>query len=840
MGTVGTPLGGATLHSGLRVGAVMLDQDGTVLLVGPIVGEMLHRTTAETVGTPFEEYVAKGPGVAEVRAVVEREGHWRGLVRLRRRDGGTVELALHASLAIGTEGRSYLVLNLVDTVHLRTLERRLAGLDALFDHSPVGIALFDTEQRYVHVNQALAHLNGHPVDEHLGRTVYELLPDEVARAVDRLQRTVLRTGRPVVDVVVPAADGGTRSVSYNRLTDVAGNVIGISCLVLDNTSRREALNKVERARERLLLLDDIGVAIGEHLDAREIAQSLASSLVPRFTDHADVLLFGEVLGGGELPGHGAPPHDALRHAGTASRAAVRREVGDERFPFDPESVLGKVLAGGRARIIDSAGALAELVGAGASGIGAACDPDVHSVLALPLRARGLVLGLLVLGRADGTEPFDRDDLALATEFAGRSGVSIDNARLYARERDSALMLQRSLLPSRFPDPVGVSIASSYVPAASGAEVGGDWFDVIPLAGGRVAFVIGDVMGHGLRAAATMGRLRTAVRTLAGLDLAPDEVLRRVGELGDDLAEEDGDTPMATCVYAVYEPAPTVAPHLAERPGARRRGLLTVANAGHLPPLLVKEDPDGRRSVRELRLPSGTPLSVGGVPFESVQIEVEEGTVLVLYTDGLVEDRERPLGEGLARLRAEVREAAEGLRDEISLTPGTGLARMCTDVLEALDRGPGTGDEADGTDNTDNADDVALLLARLGGLPTGAAEAWTFSPEERTAGDARRSVRATLRGWGLSALEDAALLLVSELVTNALRYAEGTVGLRMVRNEHSVVVEVADTAQDAPSERTAAPEDEGGRGLQLVAGAAHRWGTRRGPEGKTVWFELLAP
>jgi serine phosphatase RsbU (regulator of sigma subunit)/anti-sigma regulatory factor (Ser/Thr protein kinase) len=436
---------------------------------------------------------------------------------------------------------------------------------------------------------------------------------------------------------------------------------------------------------------------------------------------------------------------------------------------------------------------------------------VTSALVLPLRARGVVLGLLVVARGSGREPFEPYDLGLAMELADRAGAALDNARLYVREREGALMLQRSLLPQVVPEPPGVSIAFRYVPGSSAAEVGGDWFDVIPLAGGRIAFVVGDVMGHGLNAAATMGRLRTAVRTLAGLDMAPDELLRRVNDLGDDMAQSQAEGWMATAVYAVYDPS------------TRR---CAIAQAGHLPPVLVEpldrtggaggtdDAGDERCEARLLDLPTGVPLGVGGVRFETTELEIPDGSVLVLYTDGLVEARGQDIGTGLERLRRTLCHRLDSLEDS------------CDELLAIMEPGR-------------EPDDVALLMARLGGLPAGSTASWTFPAEASAVRLARRRVRDTLLRWGLGSLTDVTVLLVSELVTNSLRYAHGPIGVRMVRGS-SLLVEVSDPLPDPPQERVADEEDEGGRGLQLVARSSRRWGTRHGALGKTVWFELALP
>ena len=370
---------------------------------------------------------------------------------------------------------------------------------------------------------------------------------------------MLRTGRPVVDILTPAPYGaGARSVSYSRLTDRDGNVLGLTCTVMDITERRDALAKVEQARQRLALLDHVAGALRTLLDVRPTARAFARALVPRFADYAAVMLYGAVAYGGELPAPGAPARSPLLQLGVAAREsgpAVDRllHVGQD-VAFQPDSFFADALVTATPHLVRSREELIEATYPGDPKVQAAADLDIQSLLAVPLSARGTVLGLLVLSRTAARDPFDEEDLALATEIADRAGVSLDNARLYDREREGALMLQRSLLPQHVPAPPGVRVAYRYVPGSSGAEVGGDWFDVIPLAGGRVAFVVGDVMGHGLQAAATMGRLRTAVRTLAGLDLSPHELLQRVGELADDLTPSPDEPLMATCVYAVYDPS----------------------------------------------------------------------------------------------------------------------------------------------------------------------------------------------------------------------------------------------------------------------------------------------
>ncbi|HEY5833900.1 SpoIIE family protein phosphatase [Streptomyces sp.] len=809
------------LLDALRVAVVMLDTSGRVLLWSPLAEDVLGwagehivgRRVAGLFGSPetAPDGVPQVEGITEpgqghrILAQLMKSGRWDGIMSLRHRDGHTVQVETRASLMVDGDGRPFVLASMVETSRLRTLEHDLAALDSLFDSSPLGVAIFDSHLRYVRVNEALARMHGMPAADHIGRTVSDVLDPDTAERLAALQRDVLATGRPVVDMEARGQHGrGHRSLSYHRLVDRAGRVLGVSATVIDVTERVEAAAKVERTRRRLALLSDLGARVADVLDVRRVAEDLAEALVPTFSDYSGVILRGEVAEGGELPTLPYSETTPLWQFGVGAMRwspAVRRMLrAGQPVGFVRDSVFARVLATGEPRVVSSERELRETTFPGDPKVQAAMELGITSLLVVPLRARGVVLGLLVVSRARGREPFDRDDLALAMEVAARGGTALDNARLYVREREGALMLQRSLLPQTVPEPPGVDIAFRYVPGSTGAEVGGDWFDVIPLAGGRIAFVVGDVMGHGLGAAATMGRLRTAVRTLAGLDMPPDELLRRVNELGDDLAQSQEEGWMATAVYVVYDPS------------TRR---CAIAQAGHLPPVLVERhgEPD-RCEARLIDLPPGVPLGVGGVAFETTELDVPDDAILVLYTDGLVESRARDIGVGLDRLR------------ETMCRPVGSLEQACDELLDSMEpeREP---------------DDVALLMARLGGLPDGSTASWTFPAEPSAVRLARGKVHDTLLRWGLAPLTDVTVLLVSELVTNSLRYAHGPIGVRMVRGT-SLLVEVSDPLPDPPRERVATEEDEGGRGLQLVARASRRWGTRHGPLGKTVWFELPLP
>ncbi|CAO0832259.1 PPM-type phosphatase domain-containing protein OS=Streptomyces microflavus OX=1919 GN=Smic_65070 PE=4 SV=1 [Streptomyces microflavus] len=444
-----------------------------------------------------------------------------------------------------------------------------------------------------------------------------------------------------------------------------------------------------------------------------------------------------------------------------------------------------------------------------------------NTLVVPLRVGGSVLGLVTFlrsprpdtsGRTVAHGPantFDNGEVALADELAARAAVCIDNARRFTRERSASLALQRQLLPHHVPPQSAVEIAYRYLPSDDVTGVGGDWFDVIPLSGTRVGLVVGDVVGHGLQAAATMGRLRTSVRAFAQLDMAPDELLTRLDDLvGQPLEERPGTrngpasdaydelTTGATCLYAVYDPV------------SRR---CVMARAGHLPPAVVH--PDGRVMFPDL--PAGPPLGLGGLPFESMEIELPVGSLLALFTDGLVEARDHDIDQGLDAL------------GRVLCVPGASLEELCDRAVIEL------------VPDATTADDTALLLARTRQLDEGQVAEWELPAEAVAVGRARELATRQLGVWGLEELSFATELVVSELVTNAVRYAGGPLRLRLIR-DRTLLCEVADTGHTSPHLRHSAEDDEGGRGLFIVAQLVQRWGTRYTPAGKTIWTEQAFP
>ncbi|MFC9157288.1 SpoIIE family protein phosphatase [Streptomyces bauhiniae] len=738
---------------------------------------------------------------------------WTGVVPFRMPDGedgsrgeeGMAEVYVMPTRT--AEGDKAAVCIVVDVRTLRSIETDLAASQAIFGQSPFGFLLIDTDLRVRRANTRFASIFGGTPDDHRGKGVHDYLPRAEADRVSATMRRVLESGDSITDMhvtgFVPDSDERRHwSINIYRVHSGSGRPIGVAWLGTDITARREAAREAASARRNLALLNEAGARIGNSLDLETTARELLDVVVPGFCDLATVDLYQALLTGDEAPPKLADGSAELRRVAFASAVSdapfggsgERVELGAvHRFPFN--SPCADALRTARPqRVPAEEGGL------------------VQSTLAVPMVAHDTVVGIVQFARTKGSEPFGDRDRDLAVELAARAAVCIDNARLYRREHERALILQRSLLPPGDPEASGLDIACRYLPGNAATEVGGDWFDVIELPGHRTALVVGDVMGRGLRAAVAMGELRTAVRTLALLDLEPAEVLSALDEIARGLGTPGGvqqatraarqprdadlcEVYLATCVYAVYD-------------SVTRR--CTFANAGHLPPVLVEPG----EAALMLDVPPGMPLGVGGEPFEEVEVELPEGALLALYTDGLVESRDHPLDEGLQAF-------VQALTD-----PSRPLEDVCDHVLNSLDTRHGE-------------DDIALLMARVQGLPTESVGDWTLPREPRSVGRAREYARAQLLSWDLEPLVDTTELLVSELVTNALRYGEGEIRLRLLL-DRTLVCEVWDAGLVQPRRRRARDTDEGGRGLQLVGLLSAAWGSRRTPRGKTVWFELPLP
>ncbi|MER5641488.1 SpoIIE family protein phosphatase [Kitasatospora sp. NPDC002227] len=559
--------------------------------------------------------------------------------------------------------------------------------------------------------------------------------------------------------------------------------------------RQVALEEAHTAQQRLALLNEASTRIGTTLDLQRTAQELVEVVIPRFADFVTVDLLETVMDG-EEPGPIPQDGPALLRAVAVGEinsdivmAGAADAVGE---PTRSAKLYAESLRSGRSILVaevDEA-ALHRIV-ASPDRVEPSLEAGVHSYIMVPLLARGVVLGGAEFIRTANPEPFNAADVALAEELAARAAVCIDNARLYRRERDTAVTLQRSLLPQEVHRSLGLEIAYRYLPSSVVSEVGGDWFDVVPLSGGRVALIVGDVMGHGIRAAATMGQLRTVARTLITMDIDPVRVMRRL----DEAASAVGEGQFATCVCVVYDPLDRSC---------------TACSAGHLPPVVATAD----GTAQLLELPAGAPLGIGGVPFESVRFSLPEDGILVLYTDGLVERRGQDLDEGLEVLRRTVADRRPTLE------------QTCDAVLDTLGAHSGP-------------DDIAVIMARVHPVESYQLAVLPLADDLAMVGHARRFTRTTLDSWGLGGLTDLAELLTSELITNALTHAGAPTELRLFRNR-VLTIEVADVDSHPPTLRRAQDSDEGGRGMHLVNELAHRWGSRSTTDGKVVWYELEIP
>ncbi|MCX5011993.1 SpoIIE family protein phosphatase [Streptomyces sp. NBC_00555] len=631
--------------------------------------------------------------------------------------------------------------------------------------------------------------------------------------------------RNAADGPLGGQDGPGASALHPAGGDRHGGGTGIPAVggAGDTAARREG--------DRLRFVGAATRRIARGIDLDEIVLGLCRATVPTFSDAILVYLRDPLPVGDERPVGPVVLRlrrtDRLRPIDDLTDAASGGTIGAGLDLAGAAGATGELdfsqlpLVGPQGDLpaaelceIRSGGALAEVLRGvrpvfGSSAAAKAALPELlgadhplprgnRAVLA-PLRGRRRVIGAAVFLRSPERPAFEQNDLLVAAQLATHTALGIDKAVLYGREAYIADELQRTMLPDSLPQPTGVRLASRYLPAAETARVGGDWYDAIPLPGSRVALVVGDVMGHSMTSAAIMGQLRTTAQTLAQLDLPPAEVLHHL----DEQAQRLGSDRMATCLYAVYDPV------------SHR---ITIANAGHPPPVLLHLG--GRAEV--LRVPPGAPIGVGGVDFEAVELDAPAGATLLLYTDGLVESRLRDVWTGIEQLRERLATTAQ----LTGLDHPPPLEALCDDVLDML--GPG-----------DRDDDIALLAARFDGIAPSDVAYWFLDPEETAPGRARRFARRALTRWGLEELQDSLELLVSEVVTNAVRYAERPVTLRLLRTD-VLRCEVGDDSPQLPRQRRARDTDEGGRGLFLVNRMARRWGATRLSSGKVVWFELALP
>ncbi|WP_457030746.1 SpoIIE family protein phosphatase [Kitasatospora sp. P5_F3] len=784
------------------IAVVATDPDGVVSSWSEAGTQLLGWTAAETVGRPVAGlFVDPPPGLPGTGPT--------GVLALRHRDGSTVDAVVAAHVLHGPDGRP-----LGHAMTVQRWGRRPVIADRALEQCPFALGVYDPELRFLWVNTAACAVMAHSEEQVLGEKYRELFPELDDTAYTNRLAEVARTGEPARLITVFRPLGSTHANAWATsmwpVRDAEGTVRAVANWGFDMSAEYYA-------RQRLLVLNEASSGIGRTLDVISTARELATTSLPGFADHVTVDLFDEVLRGDE------PPLSAAFTVGgtiALSRAARHGTKDDADRPpgpttpvrYPPDSVAARCLATGGSTV--QLAAEPSQGGEWGFGPGLAADPahwppgnplidasiaaeGLTGRITVPLRARDALLGVVAFARTDRPETFTADDLILAEELTAKAAVAIDNARRFTREHTTALTLQRSLLPQRLPVQETIEVASGYLPAGAGAGVGGDWFDVIPLSGARVALVVGDVVGHGLHASASMGRLRTAVRTLADVDLPPDELLTHLDDLvmhfPSDLQPENhfeatGESG-ATCLYAVYDPV------------SRR---CSLASAGHPLPLVVA--PDG--TLIPVTAQPGPPLGVGGLPFEATEFELPERSLLALYTDGLVQSRKRDIDHGTAELFSVLNQ------------PAASLDALCDTAMTAMLPDHRT-------------DDAALLLARTHAMASEHVADWDIEPDVAQVQHARQITTDRLAAWGLEEAAFVTELVVSELVTNAIKYGEPPIRLRLIRNT-SLICEVSDASDTTPHLRRARSFDEGGRGLMLVAQLTQGWGTRHTTNGKTIW------
>ncbi|WP_426569896.1 SpoIIE family protein phosphatase [Streptomyces canus] len=788
---------------------LLIDARGVVTSWTREAERLLGYPAAEAVGKDLAGLLAHADAgrVPDVLERCRRDGGWTGLLSARRRDRQPLALMARITSADEPGGPARWLVLLNEMGDAPGWDMSRSALEQMVGGSPIGIAIVDTDLRFVWSNAALSRFGGGPPERRLGLRFADVQPGLDAEAAEAQMRHVLETGESVVGyehvgrVRAAPHQETAHMLSFTRLDDEDGNPMGVYYTVVDITDRH-------RARQRLALLDRAGRRIGRTLDIARTAQELADVAVSGFADAVAVDLLEGVLRGAE-PGTGRAEGGGvkLRRVGQRSAAGYEPLTGtDAVVAYSEGAPPVSCLATGatwRAERLGPEDWRPVLPPVGGEHAG---QP---SVLVVPVRARGTTLGVTTFLRRPAQEPFSEDDVALAEDLVSRAAVCVDNARRYTRERDAALVLQRSLLPHRLPEQDAVEVAACYRPADELTGLGGDWYDLIPLSGARVALVVGEVPGHGIDAAAAMGRLRTAVRTLAALDLPPEEILAHLDDVvartahedaaGTDAVDDGAETMTdgteaagSACLYVVYDPVD---------------GRCAMAAAGHPAPAVVL--PDG--TVTFVDLPQGPPLGVGGPPFEAVELELPSDSTLALHTDGLLARGEE---WALDTDRERLRRALEGREPSLEL--------RCRTVIDVLvpDR---------------PHDDVALLMARTRRLSPDRVADWELPADPAAVAEARKAASRRLADWDLVELVFTTELVVSELVTNAIRYAEGPIRLRLIRGR-ALICEVHDGGATAPHLRHPRTTDEGGRGLLLVSQVTRRWGTRFVPDGKIIWAE----
>ncbi|MFD0112528.1 SpoIIE family protein phosphatase [Streptomyces sp. NPDC058320] len=771
---------------------MIMDAGGSVLRWSHQAQDLLGFSATDVVGLPMESLLARSHAGSE-----RRRGGWA----LRHRDGGEVQADLQARpVLLEDDSLGWAVFQA--PARKRDSDAMLpALLEALFTQSPVGLHIFDPQLRLVRVNTATPSMQGVPTEQLLGRGLSDVYGSAVQADLEGMVRRVLETGVPVLRHLMSAritADPNrvhTYEASAFRLQEAAGAVLGVAVAAVEVTDR-------EKARARVQVLNTVRERVGHTLDVVATCEELIEAVVPEFADIAVVDIVDPVVRGEEPPLGPLNPDVPLRRVAFGSAKAGQAQahpIGDVRS-LPSSSPYAQSLSDLRPRLVTLRGDLPELRTDPARAAAIRVS-GAHTLITVPLTLRGTVLGLMSLYRTASADPFDQDDVDMVLELAVHTALCVNDARRYTHEHSIAAILQRHLLPQDSGRRTAVETAHLHLPG----EGEGGWFDTIALSGARTALVVGDVAGHGIYAATAMGQLRTVIHSLAALDLEPDELLARLDETVNRLAAERAALPSAdplhrdplaaTCIYAVYDPASLTC---------------TVSRAGHSPLLVV--GPDGSSEFPDL--PAGPSLGGGeGLPFATATVPLAEGSILAFYTSALLPEP----SPGIPTHPADL------LRQALA-HPGLPLQDQCDAVLYDLGAAPRRGDRI-------------LLLARTSALPAEDIATWHVDAHPTAVSTARACAIRKLAEWNLS--EDvayAAELVVSELVTNAIRYGAPPLRLRLIKHG-ALTCEVQDTSLTAPHLRHARTVDETGRGLFIIGQLARTWGTRFTPDSKTVWAEL---
>ncbi|WP_405952974.1 SpoIIE family protein phosphatase [Streptomyces prunicolor] len=649
------------------------------------------------------------------------------------------------------------------------------ALSRALRHMSDGFLAVDEEWRITFANLEAERTLGLSEEELFGRLLWEL---PAVLNVPGLEDRCRRAAAEETPVGFDAQLGGTGRRHHLRLVPGPD---GVTLYLTDVTEKRQH-EEERRASElavarRAVRMGELTAALAKATTSQDVVAAVARRVLPPF---AAAGLLVQAVEGDRLHTVGADgyPDEFL--------ATVDGRV---RTPGEPG---WDVIASGVPMFLSST----EEYAAHYPELAARPERAGKEAWAfLPLTASGKTFGVCVVA-FDRARRLTDEERTLLTTISALVAQALERARLYDAEHTRSRELQRSLLPRALPDLPACTAAARYLPAGQGMDVGGDWYDIIPLSGGQVALVVGDVMGHGLPEAATMGRLRTALHTLADLELPPDEIMSHLNELVAGMGEES----YVTCLYALYDSTTQIC---------------SIAGAGHPPPAVVH--PDG--TVHFPELSADPPLGAAEPPFETVELKVPEGSLLVLYTDGLVESSKREMDEGMADL---ARLLSSAYRTE------SGAEADLGDLCDTITAGLLPAEHS-------TADDAALLIARLHALTSDNIASWPLPEDPRAAGQARRHVREQLRTWGLDDLTPTTELLASELVGNVVRHAKGPLSLRLLHGAE-LICEVFDGSLTMPRIRRATDTDEGGRGLQLITALSQRWGTRYTPTGKCIWTE----